>query len=466
MNFCVLIKIKKNLVSFWYQIKGSNYAPLKIKESNEVPLYFYVNGNDFIFGNLARNRFYCNDPFAYGNYFNIITDPSKHFTIYGNQKPIKQLLYIGIEQYLDFFIKNVLYKSESIESYRQNFPIRFLFDSDIEDKERFLVESLFSEAGYDNIKTESYYSALLNSLVSEGIINENFAVLLLTGIDNVLYLELFKKQFLSPDAFSKIVGQGSDPRVRVLSEIILEDILARNSYLQVSRDKEVAAIVPFSASFLQDPLPIITGDVALSDGTSYYFKIKLRELNDRMLFYSGDNKIFNSIEDLFSKNGVNNTSAVLLLNGSEINTTYFLEKLLKKYPNVEGVPQAIESDALKTIFKKIEDENYFSKRAYPGVPGLPPIVTSTEGTQVPPRPPVIIPKNGDKISSDGPVAPNLPPMKKSEPKKIIAPPPPPPAPIKKVEQKKIVLPPPPPPPTTVKKVEPKKTIPPPPPHKK
>ena len=140
MKFCVLIKIRRNIISFWYQIKGSNYSPLKIKESNEVPLYFYVNGNDFIFGNYARDRYYCNDPFAHGDYFKIITDPSKQFCIYGNKKPLKQLLYLGIEQYLDFFIKNVIYKSESIESYRQNFPLRLSFDSDIEVKEKFLIE--------------------------------------------------------------------------------------------------------------------------------------------------------------------------------------------------------------------------------------------------------------------------------------------------------------------------------------
>jgi hypothetical protein len=56
MNFCVLVKISKRMVSFWYQSDGSPYAPLVIKESNEVPLYFYVNGNDFIFGNSAKRQ--------------------------------------------------------------------------------------------------------------------------------------------------------------------------------------------------------------------------------------------------------------------------------------------------------------------------------------------------------------------------------------------------------------------------
>ena len=94
MNFCVLVKISKHKVTFWYQSEKSPYAPLIIKESNEIPLYFYVNCNDFIFGdNVARDKYNSSDPNAYGNYFEIIKDPSKHFTISGNKKPVKQLLY-------------------------------------------------------------------------------------------------------------------------------------------------------------------------------------------------------------------------------------------------------------------------------------------------------------------------------------------------------------------------------------
>lgn len=57
MNFCVLVKISKYKVSFWYQSEGNLHAPLIIKGTNIIPLIFYVNGNDFIFGNAARESF-------------------------------------------------------------------------------------------------------------------------------------------------------------------------------------------------------------------------------------------------------------------------------------------------------------------------------------------------------------------------------------------------------------------------
>src|ERR1700740_2723936 len=98
MGFCVLVKVSKRLISFWYQTDDHPYAPLILKESNEAPLYFYVNGNDFLFGPAARERFQQHDPNSYGNYFEIIKDPGKHFVIYGNKKPVKQLFYYGVEQ--------------------------------------------------------------------------------------------------------------------------------------------------------------------------------------------------------------------------------------------------------------------------------------------------------------------------------------------------------------------------------
>ena len=73
MAFCVLIKISKYKVSFWYQSERNPYAPLMLNDLNEIPLYFYVNGNDFIFGNtVAKDRFDSNHPNAFGNYFEII----------------------------------------------------------------------------------------------------------------------------------------------------------------------------------------------------------------------------------------------------------------------------------------------------------------------------------------------------------------------------------------------------------
>ncbi len=463
MDFCVLIKISKQKVSFWYQIGSNPYASLIIKDSNEFPLYFYADGADFIFGEyLAIERFNSNDPNAFGNYFEIIKDPSNHFTIAGNKKPVKQLLYHGIEKNLNFFINQVLYKNDSLESYRQNFPIRFWFDSDIEDKEKSLIENLFNEAGYDNVERVDYYSCLFEVLINNNIINNSNAVLILNGINNTLHLELFKNVSEHLCGASKLDGQGADPSVRILSEMIIEDILAQESYLSVNKETEVAALLAYSAVRLENVTPIIKGDAMLTDGKKHYFEVKQRVLNERLLYNSSDAIIYAGINDLLSKYGINNSNLSILLNSKEINTPYMINKFLSKYPIVKGVDQKFINDSLKLVFAKVAKLGYKIEK----VVNKPVNDIGTSGTsktfadQSMSRPPVSSkPPVGQPPLPPKPSAPTPPVVKKPPP-----PPPPPPSIVKKP-------PPPPPPPPVVKKLPPPpppvvKKLPPPPPPKK
>lgn len=451
MNFCVLVKISRRTVSFWYQSDGSPYAPLLIKESNEVPLYFYVNGNDFTFGNSARDRFYSNDPNAYGNYFEIVKDPSKHFTIYGNKKPVKQLFYYGIEQYLSHFINTVLYKSESIESYRQHFPLRFIFETDLEEKEKSLIFNLFTEAGYDNVESIDYNNSLFDILIQKGILNKNKSILLLNGIDNTLYLELYKNLPSEPVGFSKLEGQGADPRVKILADMIVEYISAQNPYLKVNKELEVANILPFSASLLENITPIIKGDIEFIDGNKYWFRVNARTLEDRLLFTSNDALIYTAIDDLLKSNGANVDNTIVLLGSEEINTPYFLNRLLKKYPNVKGVEITCFNDTMKLIFKKIIESDYLASKNIPAAPPViykqdkkeevtselkrpvvPTIPKIKEKNNIEHTPPILPPSKNTNSSNDtkinNPIIPKLPEVKKDNTtnNKPVLPPPLPP----------------------------------------
>lgn len=396
MNYCVLVKVSKRIVSFWYQSEKSPYAPLIIKDTNEAPLYFYVNHNDFIFGNSARDRFYSNDPNAFGDYFEIVKDPSKHFSIYGNKKPVKQLFYYGIEQYLSHFINVVLYKSDSIESYRPHFPLRFLFSPDMEDKEKALVQSLFRETGYDNVSRVDYNESLFAVLRQKGLINISNAVLLLTGVDNDLYFELYKSISELPVASSKLDGQGADPRVRILADMIIEYISALNSYLVLDKEQEMASLLPYCANLLENVNPIIKGDAILTDGKAYYFKVNERSLNERLLFLSGDSEIYTVIDDLLKTHELDVQNTNILLGSEAINTVYFSNKLLKKYPNVKGINASDDLDTMKIIFSVIADAGYVVQPVVPATPPLSQVKKESVGT-------------GEFIK------PVLPPVKKTEP---------------------------------------------------
>lgn len=396
MNFCVLVKIAKRMVSFWYQTEGKAYTALVIKDANEIPLFFYVNGNDFIFGEAARDRFLSNDPDAFGNYFEIVKDPALHFTISGNKKPVKQLFYYGVEKYLSHFINTVLYKSDSIETYRNLFPLRFLFEADIEGKEKALVESLFTDAGYTNVQQVAYNEALFEVLQQKKIITGNSSIIKLTGIDNNLHVEVYKEPSADPSIHTTIEGRGSDPRISILADMILEYILLQNPFLSINKEQEIASILPYASGLLQNISPVIKGEATLSDGKRYYFRVNERNLNERLLFLSGDSEIYSVIDDLVKSYGLDVQNTTILLEGEEINTAYFSHKLLKKYPNVKGIEKADDLDAMKAIFSGIAGSGY---TAQPVVPNAPPVLPASAGS-----------KNATEI-----VKPGLPPVKPTAP---------------------------------------------------
>lgn len=358
MKFCVLVKISRRSVSFWYQSDRNSYAPLCMRESNEVPLYFYVSGNDFMFGSTAREFFNRNAPDAYGNYFELIRNPAAHFSIYGHKKPVKQLIYHGIEQYLSHFLNTVLYKTDSIESYRKDFPLRFLFDNDIEEHEQSLIEYLFQEAGYFNLDRVDFNKALFEVLTRGGVLPAGKGVLLLSGIDDVLYLNLYQKATGSPVGTFKLQDQGADPRVKLLAGMIVDYIIVNNSYLSIDKDREIAGILPFCAALLGQGTAMIKGEVMLSDGNNYWFKVNERNLNESLQYYSNDGMIYTAIDDLLKSGSMQVQDVVILLGTEEISTNYFSEKLLKRYHHVSTIRTADTRVAMNAVFAGIAGAGY------------------------------------------------------------------------------------------------------------
>ncbi len=428
MNFCVLAKIARHSVSFWYQSDGNPYAPLSIKETNEVPLYFYVNDNDFSFGNAARDRFHRNDPNAYGNYFEIIKDPTLHFSIYGNQKPIKQLFYHGIEQYLSHFLNTVLYKTDSIESYRQNFPLRLLFDKDIDDNEKSLIELLFQEAGYFNVDRIDFNKTLFEVITQQDTSLNGKSMLLLSGINDVLYLQLYQNINTEPIGHAKLEEQGADPRVRILANMIVEYIIAQNSYLSIDIDREIKFLLLYCSKLLENVVPIIKGDAELSDGNRYWFRVNERNLNERLNYYSNDGLIYTAIDDLLKLGDLSSQNVVILLGTEQISSSYFSNKLLRKYHHVREVSSATNMATMKAIFSAIAKSNFILKSTQQIL--IPP----PENPQLvrPKMPPPPLPKKPISTPTDLPV-PKMPEEKIQAEHKIKTVPPPP-LPPKKISK--------------------------------
>lgn len=358
MSFCVLVHISKNSISFWYQQQGAPFGPLAIKDGNNMPLYFYAKENDFILGSAARERFLNGDQVnAFGNYFDIIANPANYFTVYGNKKHVKFLMYYAVEQYLSHFLNTVLYKNESIEGYRDNFPLRFIFSNDVAQKERLLVESIFKESGYDNVESLSYTQFLFNFLTFENLINPQIPSILLTGLNGDLFIELYSNVFINPISHVIVEEQGSDPRIKYMAKMIYDDAMS-TTRLNLDVKKELTHLLPYAKEFLSQDSAIPKGDITLSDGTNCWVKLKRRDLDQLLVYDEGISKINKAIEKILSENAVQSNKVQLILNGDSVNTEYFIDKLKEKYANVIGTPVKTQNEVLKLLFKSISEDGY------------------------------------------------------------------------------------------------------------
>jgi hypothetical protein len=294
-----------------------------MKGTNEVPLYFYVQNNQFDFGARARDRFYQHDPDAFGDYFELIKDPSRHFTLHNSPKRVKQLLYYGIEQFLSHFLNTVMYKSDSIEAYRGAFPLKFIFEPDLGEPERNLVAEMFREAGYRTVSVLSYNHLLLEHLRESQVVGQEQAALLLTGLDDTLYLELYAKGAATADSGIAIPNQGADPRIRILAGMIVAYIQEQNAYLDLDMDREVGALLPYCAGLLTGARMILTGEAELTSGNSCWFRVNLKSVEDSLQYYSGDLMISTSVHDLLQRFDIRPEDVVMLLCSDQIKTPYF-----------------------------------------------------------------------------------------------------------------------------------------------
>lgn len=357
MKYCVLVKISKHSLCFWYQLEGSEYSPLSMKEGNNIPLCFYVNGNDFNLGQFALERSKVNDPNIFNHYFELIKDPSKHFTLYGDNKPIKLLIYYGIEIYLSHFIKSVLYKNDSIEAYRTNFCLRIWFDEDIENPEKILISNLFKEAGYENaneININEYLRGLINSQL-----NSSRLPLVITALNNDLYIKHFLAGNNKQVFIEKIEGHGSDPRAKILANLIIEDIKEANPHIHIDLDKDIQFILGHCVKLLNNLTPIMRNDIILSSGVNVDYKIRLSQLEDRLIYSRGiEDLVIPKIEEHLIAYALNVNLVDIVLLGDQINTDYFKDKLLKKFTYVSGFDSQFEKNLINNLFFHVARNNY------------------------------------------------------------------------------------------------------------
>jgi hypothetical protein len=248
------------------------------------------------------------------------------------------------------------------------------------------------------------------------------AVLMLTGLDDTLYVELYIKGSGTAVSSVAIAGQGADPRIRILAELIVEYIGEQNPYLDLDAGREVSSLLAYCAILLVDSKMILTGEAELTNGDRFWFRVNLKSVEYRLQHYSGDLIVSTLINDLLQKFVIRQEELVLLLCSDQIRTAYFSERLLRQYPQVKAVTSLQTDEAMQLIFDKVsQSRGTGPEKRLSGPPPLPP--KRTGGPSPVPKPPL----PATKPMATPVQKPPLPTVKSAiERPKVITPPPLPP----------------------------------------
>ena len=470
MKYCVIIELTKNTIKFRYQIDNGQVEFLALKESEqEIPLAFYLNGDELLMGKYAVERASCGDPFAYTDYFELIKDPQKNFKYANEQRPIKQLLYLGVERYLSFFLREkLLAQDSSIDSNRPTFPLRLCFGQDVSSNERRFVLDQFILAGYGNV-AEVEIEPSLFEIVSPKPKDK----LMLAGVNGNLVMSYYSMSTRRFEQTKTLTGMGVDPRYRKCAEKIRGYIIDMDPFLSETLDSNLDVLMAEAKKILGSKSTLMTGSVFLS-GREYDYEISRLELNNIISKAGINQNLLSEVDYFLGTLGKSQSDVEVILVG-DANSDYFMAQLNEKFPVVLGVSEAQYFQVWNRVFSTVDlnppaIEEYNQRESVS--PSLPPVRQAPKAPQAPSTQvaPSVPPTPTKKTVAPPPVphVPSAPPLPPTPPKKPSAPPPPP-SPTQRgvaapppppAPKKKTAAPPPPPP-------SPRKTVaPPPPPPKK
>jgi hypothetical protein len=494
MQSSVLVKISRSSLNFWYYLEGagSKYNTLSIRGETEVPLYFCLNNNEILFGQHAKDLFLEGDPRALPEYFELIKDPSRTFRRFDTDYSVTDLILHGVEIYLSHFQRTVLRNPELMDpAVRKIFCLRLWFDHDVELSERDTILTLFKNFGYENIE-EININEYINAQLSKET-NSSHHRLILSSRNRNIYAKFYNAPNYHKEQSLVLYGQGFDPAVTFMTKLILEDIRAVHPHITFDEDQEMEFLIPQVTTLLKDPSPLISGNITISSQHQVSFRVRYREVEERLAFHRGvEDKVISPIRDFLGAENISCSNVDIYLFGAAINNNFFKGKFISTFPSVVGIDEPFFTKVLKDVFDDIANSGFkpFSEgkgstppntpptpprppgpppipprpTPPPGpIPGPPPRPTTPPVPPIPPRPAVPsapIPTPPPRAAVPPPPRPSVPPGHAAAPPPPITPPPPPrpPVPGKNVPPPPITPPPPP--------VPPAKKTPPPPPKKK
>lgn len=328
-KFRVVITVSHRSISMEYWQEGVSASLRPVNGAKwPAPLAVYCSSDGIVIGTGALQACMSRQPEAYNDIFALIRQGGLRFNFKGEQYEIQKLLLVAVESYLARFLRETLFsRCGTLEDNRAGMPLVLALEGDITEEEKLYLRDLFLSAGYRNLHIMEY----------DRIAADHFAattarprVLVVWSDGHDLAFSLYDRADTSTGTRRLLPGKGRDPRLKVLTDKMWDDI-APNAWL-LTRDDLQETLEREAALFLSSGAPEKEGVVSF-DGSDYSYFINNQTATT--LRVEQTREIRGALAAFLEENGCSDPAYIqLVLRGDAADNDYFASTLSHGFTGV------------------------------------------------------------------------------------------------------------------------------------
>lgn len=369
MNYCILVTISRNSISFRYnRMDGDNrFVDFMQDGGSEMPFAIECVGNEFVIGKSALESATKQlAPNAFANIFDTCKE-MRTFRFAGRDEQLNKLPFYAIKDYVSKILSDRFYgEVGNIDSNVSKLPLVFLFTPELDTDKKLFITSPFEKGGFQNICSISYHQLLLPIVMDSLPEKQKPKVAIMVSVDkNDLILQFYDA--VTDKLFADLVrikGQGSDPRLKQAMDLIWVGL---NNYNYQPREPEENVLRDAALKFLNSNLRTVNDVLCMSDGSMQDYCLSRDEL-DMSAIGEACRLVSHHLNEALINKGLNIQQCQIILVGNAA-TDYF-ENIFSQMALAYPVKKVLEKeknlmlDRLLSLVKKANYEvsNLFSKR--------------------------------------------------------------------------------------------------------
>ena len=368
MNYCILVTISRNSISFRYnRIDGDNrFVDFMQDGGSEMPFAIECVGNEFVIGKSALESASKQlAPNAFANIFDTCKE-MRTFRFAGRDEQLNKLPFYAIKDYIGKILSDCFYgEVGNIDSNVSKLPLVFLFAPELDTDKKLFITRPFEKGGFQNICSISYHQLLLPIIMDSLPKKQKSKVAIMVSVDrNDLILQIYDAvtDKLLADLV-RIKGQGSDPRLKQAMDLIWAGL---NNYNYQPREPEENVLRDAALKFLNSNSRTVNDVLCMSDGSMQDYCLSRDEL-DMSAIGEACRLVSHHLNEALINKGLSIQQCQIILVGNAA-TDYF-ENIFSQMALAYPVKKVLEKeknlmlDRLLSLVKKANYEvsNLFSE---------------------------------------------------------------------------------------------------------